>query len=292
MIRNFVYLDSEKLRSLSSQLFEGVTDSVLKAEADETTAEESQKGPVGSGQVIADIFKKRRSTTEMRFLEDHAYTLFENQIMQSKVALEVYDGVGPLAFEGSFFVRVTGKLNINDTRATTDLISDFNTFGAALFRVSNQTELEAKSIGKTITDKDIEKLAKTSGMQMDPKFLASLSSLIKFGFKGMMEFQITQAGRLFSAPLRREYLREPEELTIQKYSRHSQADFTMLGVITQSGLMQPLNAVPDDVKDAANLKHAIRGMSEHMRVLEDTFSGAVENETVIDPLAVYQTLTI
>ena len=53
MIRNFVYLDSEKLRSLSSQLFEGVTDSVLKAEADETTAEESQKGPVGSGQVIS-----------------------------------------------------------------------------------------------------------------------------------------------------------------------------------------------------------------------------------------------
>ncbi len=290
VIRNFIYLDSEKLRSLSSQLFEGVTDLILKREADEVGTDETQKGPVGSGRVLADIFRQERSSTELRFLEDHAYTLFENEILNSNSVIDIEINSSSFDLKEQSFVRVTGKLEINDTRATTDLISGFNSFGASLYRVINNSSLEAKAIGKQISDKDIEKSAKAEGMQMDAKFLASLADLIKFGFKGMIEFQILQASKVFSAPLKREYLRESEELIIQKYSRQSEANFTLVGILTQVGKKKEALKQAVDVKGAANLKYALRSMGDHMHNLEESFSGVDDSEIIVDPIAVYRIL--
>lgn len=290
MIRNFLYLDSEKLRSLSSQLFEGVADSVLQQKTDSTQNSENQKGPVGSGKVLADIFRYQKSSTELRFLEDHAYTLFEEEILKRKLVVNADSNTSSLNFENCSFVRIVGELNINDTMVAANLIKNFNSFGASLYRVTNQATLEAKALGKPIHDKEIEKLARAEGLQMDAKFLEHLGNLTEFGSKGILEFQIAQAGKLFSAPAKRESLREAEILTIQKYSRHSEANFTMLGIITQYGKKKNAPEVPDDTKDAENFKGAMRNLSEHMRVLEDALSGVLENEVVVDPIAIYQIL--
>jgi hypothetical protein len=290
VIRNFLYLDSEKLRSLSSQLFEGVADSVLQKTAETAEESGSQKGPVGSGRVLADIFSYQKSYTELRFLEDHAYTLFEEEILARKMVVNADSNAASLDFSECSFVRIVGELNINDTAVAANLIKNFNSLGASLYRVTNQASLEAKALGKPILDKEIEKLAKAQGLQMDAKFLEHLASLTEFGSKGVLEFQIAQAGKLFSAPAKRDSLREPEILTIQKYSRHSEANFTMLGIVTQYGKEKNASDAPVDVKDAGNFKGAMRTLSEHMRVLEDSLSGVLENEVVVDPIAVYQIL--
>ena len=55
MIKSFIYLDEEKMYSLSSQIFEGITEYVLNEHSSENQESENQKGPVGSGKVLADI---------------------------------------------------------------------------------------------------------------------------------------------------------------------------------------------------------------------------------------------
>lgn len=43
MIKNFIYLDEEKMYSLSSQLFEGITEYVLNESSSEQSDSEEQK---------------------------------------------------------------------------------------------------------------------------------------------------------------------------------------------------------------------------------------------------------
>jgi len=80
MIRSFLYLDSQKLRSISSQLFEGVTDYILHSEGERKEDSEEQKATFSSGRILGDIFSKEKSSSEMKFLEDHAYSIFESRI--------------------------------------------------------------------------------------------------------------------------------------------------------------------------------------------------------------------
>lgn len=57
MIKNFIYLDEEKMYSLSSQLFEGVTEYVLNESLSGKVESEEQKGSVGSGRILGDILR-------------------------------------------------------------------------------------------------------------------------------------------------------------------------------------------------------------------------------------------
>ena len=63
MIRNFLYLDSQKLRSISSQLFEGFSERVIKRSHESKSEQETQKGPVASGRFLADILTVESSSS-------------------------------------------------------------------------------------------------------------------------------------------------------------------------------------------------------------------------------------
>ena len=79
MIKNFIYLDEEKMYSLSSQLFEGVTEYILNDSTSSTEGSEEQKGPVGSGKILGDILKNSERSTEKKFLNDYSYFIFEKK---------------------------------------------------------------------------------------------------------------------------------------------------------------------------------------------------------------------
>ena len=89
MIKNFIYLDEEKMYSLSSQLFEGVTEYVLNESSSEQGKSEEQKGPVGSGRVLGDILKNSERNTEKKFLNDYSYTIFEKKLLEEELVLIV-----------------------------------------------------------------------------------------------------------------------------------------------------------------------------------------------------------
>lgn len=69
MIKNFIYLDEEKMYSLSSQVFEGVSEYVLNEKSTESENAESQKGPVGSGRILGDILRQTDKKTEKKIFE-------------------------------------------------------------------------------------------------------------------------------------------------------------------------------------------------------------------------------
>lgn len=63
-IKSFIYLDEYKMYSISSQIFEGITESLMSYQGATTEKEEEQKGPIASGRVMADILKSESGTQE------------------------------------------------------------------------------------------------------------------------------------------------------------------------------------------------------------------------------------
>lgn len=285
-IRNFVYLDPQKLRSISSQIFEGFAERVISNYEKVKSDEERQSGPLGSGRILADIFTESNSTSEQRFLDDFAYTLLESRLIESGML------VSPAELNGKTdvgrFIKVTGRMQFNDLAASSRMLRDFNQFGEAMWRVTNES---MQANGKNLTpDNEVKKKASQAGLALNKKVSDSAAFLIEFGFGEMFEVSVRTQSVLFSAPLVRCHLRETPDLLVKKYSRSSQSEFSLIGVITQIGAPDAEEQTIPDVADGGNLKDAMRNLSFHLNVVEQAFAGPTKGEVVIDPLAIFSDL--
>ena len=147
---------------------------------------------------------------------------------------------------------------------------------------------------------NIRRLAKESGLHLDKDFLESLKYVLDYGYSEHFELQIHPFERqsdhpFFSALLKRDCLREDDSLLVKKYSRQAQGEFYLLGIICQCPQAQPIGPTgglePIELTESPEPKHlrgAIGDMVTHLKSLEDNFIGRLENEIVLDPLAVYR----
>ena len=289
MIRNFLYLDSQKLRSVSSQLFEGVTDYVLHNQQERTEVSEQQRGPIASGRVLGDIFSKEKSSSEMRFLEDYAYSIFEERMTELELIEDSLLSSFSVNSNKAFF-KVTESLQINDVAATIRLIENFNELGEALLRLSLMPTNGLTGGGAQMSDHEVKKLAANNGLRIDEKLLKSVRKIISFGLNEVLEASVVTHNHLFTAPLKREFLRETADMILYKFSRVTQLKFTLLGMVTQRGNIAEPQDQLSDVKDAEGVKMAMRTLSRHMRTVEQSFLGPLSTELVIDPIAIYATV--
>lgn len=143
-VRQFVYLDEYKMYSLYSQMFEGFTEYVVRYDEEGKQAAESQKGPIASGRVLADIVASKRGQEERRFLHDYAYTVFEDELSRRKM-LTTISGSGDMTSElqPGRVVKISGSAVFNDMQAISKLIERFNDFGLAITYVTTLKEREA-----------------------------------------------------------------------------------------------------------------------------------------------------
>lgn len=193
-------------------------------------------------------------------------------------------------------------------KSGTTLLASFNDLGEALAHVTKYSEIdttrqEIQNIKDSVKDKtrlaelrQLEKkltntaeLAKQGGLYQDPKFLKHLALVTEFGFSDQLEIQQHIGERLFSACLKRECLRESEDLIIRKYSRKTEKSLVVLGVVTQSQ-QAPETIISESVPQKMSMKEAVSNIVNHIAAIESSLAGKTSYEVVIDPIAVYVTL--
>lgn len=306
MIKNFIYLDEEKMYSLSSQLFEGVTEYVLNESISEKGESEEQKGPVGSGRVLGDILRNSERNTEKKFLNDYSYTIFEKKLLDDGLVFVTPDAEQAVEenIENMSFIKITSKATFNDINSINETLKNFNKIGKALAHVTNFKEISAvkeqlekakqntkdrnkksqlQTQVKSLTN--INKLATESGLQQDQGFLDDLALLLSYGFQDQLEVQMNLDNKIFSANLNRSFLRESEDLIIRKYSRQTEVAFTLFGIVTQRQ-RDKLEELEEN-KDFDSIKEALMNLVSHLSNLESTFTGRLSNEIIVDPIALY-----
>jgi len=308
MIKNFIYLDKDKMYSLSSQVFEGITEYLINNNRDKKEESNSQKGPVGSGRIMAEIIGEQRDVTEKKYLHDYAYVLFEEHLIEQGKVLNINEVEKDNIIKSikSFpFIKIKGTLAFNDVEAIKSSLSNFNKFGEALTHITSHEEIEkvkeqfeqlqanSKDRNKKTQIKNemrrltnIGKLAKEKGLKQDQVFLDHLEFLFSYGFQDQFEIQIENFGHIFSANLKRDDLKEREDLLIRKYSRKTEVEFVIFGMVAQyleSGDIQ----MDDDETEYENIKEGLMNLVLHFGNVEKSFTGRLSNEIVIDPIAVY-----
>lgn len=313
-IKSFQYLDTDKMYSISSQIFEGLTDYVLSSKQKSTEESNTQKGREwGSGRILADIIEESATTTEKRFLHDYSYNLFEDALVRAQRVIELDEtniAENITNINDKSFVRITGKALFNDTNRVVKSLTNFNEFGYAVWYMTQGKDLvkaykENKASANKIVDRNkkaatlshidgivnFKELIEEAGLYIDPEHLHNMAYLLDYGYEGQFEIQLPlyleDSAYLFSAQLKRGMLKEEEALLIRKFSRETEKEFTVFGILTQSrGVSEKLDSYRKTDSDQT-LKQALMNFVSTLTKLEDTFTGKLEHEYVIDPIAVY-----
>ncbi|EOY2073925.1 hypothetical protein ACP1UU_001650 [Vibrio alginolyticus] len=304
MIKNFLYLNEPKLYSFSSQLFEGVTEYVLNEKHVETTDEKTQSGKIGSGRVIADVIKEASTSTTKKFLHDHSFNLFENELEDSNRLLDV--SIEKITFDeicrtDKSFIRISAKGKFVDMTEIQTLFNNYGKIGEALAVLPLTEQLQTleklkvqalkgketkelqSQLDKLIRERTVEM---TSGLP--PRAIAGFETIIGSFGDDIVRFQQQVDDVIFSTCLTHDYLREPLKNIYRKYSRKTAKEFTVLGFISHADGTQ----APDvkEVPESENMLRHMIGMAENMYELEQTFGQKGDNEIIIEPIAIYTEL--
>ena len=309
-IKSFIYLDEYKMYSISSQIFEGITESLMSYQESTTEKQEEQKGPVGSGRIMADILKSESGTQKKKYLHDYSYVLFEEHLRQSEKILSlseenIDENIKEIDHAG--FIEIKGKVVFNDINMIKSTIENFNQLGKAVTHITNFAEIEEvhqqlKKAGGSIKDKNqkarfeqrqkgltnVKKLAKDRGLNLSTEFLKDLAFVLDYGFQDQFTVQMLIGPYTFSADCKRDDLRENEDLLIRKHSRFSEKEFVLVGTVVQSSRESVDSEDETDVpQEPLHMKEAIMDMVEALFTIESSFSGKLANEIIVDPIAIY-----
>lgn len=279
----------------------------MQEETDGLNDVNSQKGNFLSGRFMADMMFQSRSKSEMRNLHDFAFNLFEKELENRGILYDVKcnDEISDLQDKG--FVRIRGKIFFCDYARMQYIIENFNNIGRALGRLQGATFYEQieeikhnanetkdrekrnrQQQNAKYSEKQIENLLKSAGLVLDEKYVKNLSTVMKFGYQDGFEVRIIleDSPLLFSAVINQSCLKENENVLISKYSRITEKEFTVIGVITQVGNPKP--KLPNN--EGEDMKTATQGMHEMIANLEMQFNGRSSNECIIDPIAIFTEL--
>jgi len=286
MIKNFIYLDEDKMYSLSSQIFKGITEYLVSTDSNENGKEDTQKGELGSGRILADILKQSYKTEEKKYLHDYSYTIFEKELIDTDRVVDINtcdkDNFIHNITEKSF-VKIKGKIVFNDIGHLSSVMKDFNKMGLALAGMNVRD-------GSTDKHVNVKKFAKENGLSLNENFINDLTYLLDFGFDNQLEIQLEYNNHLFSTNIKRDYLRENENLLIKKYARKTEKEFTIFGIVTQYGNKDGSENIEKKSNGSEHLKVALMDVVSKFSDIELTFTGKLENEIMIDPIAIYTEL--
>ncbi len=303
-IKSFIYLDDYKMYSFSSQLFEGITQYILREDVKAAEEQHEQKGRILSGRFMADMMFQKNAQTEMRYLHDFSFNLFEKELVARDMLFEVMPETTIEDLRDKGFVKIKGKIVFEDYGKILYTLDHFNEIGRAfgelknadLFKTLRQVKQDTskikdreqknkKKLGANQIEKLIEDNLKEQGLIIDERVKENIHTILTYGYRDCYEVRMAKddSNLLYTAVINQEYLKESEASLISKYSRLSEKEFTLIGVITQAGNS---NAMVPQI-EGNDLKKSVVGIVEQMAGLESQFNGRTINECIIDPIAIF-----
>ena len=310
-IKNFLYLDEYKMYSISSQIFEGITEFLTDYRGTAREESEEQRGPIASGRQMADILRTESGSQERKYLHDYSYSLFERRLRDHgrviSVSLDtILESINSMA--NATFVAITARVAFSDLNVIKSTIASYNQIGEAITYLSHSNEFEQQQemlSNSATSNRDrnrqaktrqqqkqfeelIQQTAKSSGLHLNPTMIEKLEFILEYGFQDLFEIRMRLADYIFTACLKRECFRENEQLVVRKYSRFTEKDFVLFGTVAQSSDVVDNESIrAEEVNSDLPLKEIIMALVGSLAEVESHFSGRLTNEIIIDPIALY-----
>lgn len=185
-IRDFVYLDVDRLKSILAQVDEGYLVETATTTGSAKTVEGGAEAQVpglakigGTGQYVW-----TNQASETRTLHDHIYNYVERRLAEEKRLLVLDEALTAEAWlsderrkaiPDTAFILITGAVLINDYRYLKDFLANFNKVAAAVGRFSAQQQIQTSSEAKA---KEALALA-SKQFQLSGQMVADLDLVLK-----------------------------------------------------------------------------------------------------------------
>lgn len=297
-IKNIIYLDYEKMYSLSAQLFKGVVFESLV-----------EKGYSFSEK---DNFKKlENSSTENDYRKnyikpyDYHYSMFENKLYELNKITTL--SKGSFDEEISFdrikshpFIKSTGVVSITDPVALTSLTKEFNKLTDHLGYVTgageiNELHAKLKELQKNNKQQIAEIRSKIKHLEDELEFVRScanqkyhdsLAEILEFSYGTEIEINQSMGEYIVSGFFEREFLKQSVSTILKRYSRKTVTEFTILGILTQFKTDEW--SIPD--VGFNDFRGAIKELNQANYNVEKSFLDVADKELILEPIAMYTEL--
>jgi ADP-ribose pyrophosphatase YjhB (NUDIX family) len=298
LLRDFIYLDTERVRSFSAQLLEGVPDTATREAAHEIGAEGTVEAgllKVVRGEVGAD-YRYHRSASETRSLHHHVYTLMEEALEKAGFITTIdesfnFDEWAPDAFTDGQFVRVRGAVRLIDYKRVTAQMQAMPKMMKSLQTVelSNiKDKAQAGQIDAAEADRQRRQLNKTSAelRALPISDIIALSAQLYGGEE--IRIKVRPSGApdghtlVGSAPYSG-FAENPDSLSA-KYGSEINADWVMLAQVIAPGRAAEAVLMPT----GNQLEDAFEEIYLSLNELSQIASSAVFPAMAMTPISIYR----
>ncbi|MDE6708752.1 MAG: hypothetical protein K2K06_12045 [Oscillospiraceae bacterium] len=278
ILRDFIYIDKDKMYSLYSQIFEGVAESLMESISmsnEETKKEGSPKKNLEERIIEASV------KTQNIVLFDHIYNMLEEKL--SPYLLNINETTTREDIKTDSIIKITGYALIEDYEHLSYLMGNLNSIGMALATLTMQSQVGEN---KTISKNAVEQAAREYGLVLDKKLCDSIVSVIENFHGSLMEVTVEHSENPFNlgfkAPLDSQYLRLSPNMLRNLYGYKPCMKWTIVGEVT--------SIVDTSTEFEHKNKSMFAEMFKQLDQVDNAFTKmneSVSNIVRIAPIAVY-----
>lgn len=284
-IRNFIYLDTDRLNSLYSQTFEGVANTIVESYYGEMFRSDESKSAI-KGKTFEEKVGEVSTKTENKILLDHMYNQLEDKLAKPIINANSIQEEEKL--NEAFLVKIYGYVEIQDFIRMQNYFDKFNEIGEAIAYSSIPD-------GGNKSNNNIKELTKRMGLAQDSKMLNNLKLVYSFFNPDGYEIIITPIdNKIFTyrAIVDAKYLRISENKIRLLYSDKPVIPWTVMGQITYI----PPKPAEDNEEKIDNEEdmgvssiNPSKNMFDSLSEVEKAFSEILrgKDEVRIAPIAIY-----
>lgn len=245
-LKDFIYLDIDRIRSFTSQLFEGIPEAIDSKNGREQDIKGKVKGGVPlliSGGLEGSLLF-RQEKTETKSLQHYIYVLFENKlndleklnVLNEKFGEKDWvDGIVRKGLKETDFIKITANVKIFDYEYLDNVFKMIKELPDTL------AELVSMNLTKDKRKQVKRDMLKEMGVHDWSNTLNSISKFINMMYKGIISLKIYPAGTdsipYLLGRLNKNYLQYDRENLLFQYGTEPNQMWTIVGQIS---------AIPDE----------------------------------------------
>jgi hypothetical protein len=305
-VRDFIYLDIERLKSIIAQAEGGLP----------TSREESKSNSKGiSGKGEGDLFGFLKAQggaefiwenqeTETKSLHDNIYNKVEEVLIENELLVNVSDFIEEKDLErekyrnnleSNSFILTKGKVYINDFTKIKKIINKYNEIGEFIARCSTMSFLGDMSKEEIEKNKEFKRLK--SDMEIPKWFKEGLDLFFKTFYKDRVEIKLTPFKNnpkfKFVGNLNKKFLRDDISNITYKYGTAPVSEWTIFGQITsippkERDNENVINNNTNIDQNPSDIRKALEQMFDSFRGIEELAQSVVYPEISITPIAIYR----
>lgn len=299
MIRDFIYLDIERLKSILAQIENGLIESSKRV-----SGHGKELGAGGKSSILGFLaaegqskFLWQNEESETKALHDDIYGRIEKHLTENDLLIRVpgtiqVDDVKTRDFEQTIsetsFLLLKGYVEINDYEYMRKLFEKFNELMTLMLKVQVTQDSAYKNLSRNEQKKELAEL--TQHKSLDENLQKLLILMIDTFFRGKVIVRMTPFREYPSfravGGLKPQYLRDDIDSIIHKYGTAPEAPWRMFVQVAAIP-----SQTPGFIEEAASgntLESTFRAMFAGMRTIESLAVTVTYPEISITPIAIYR----